>query len=501
MGEKSQISFGIKVQEELFEGLKLAYQAVNPLYGPTPRFSSLPAGFRLESFSILEKISLFNPRLQSAVNLLKEFLSNTHKECGDGVTLTIVAAYFLLEESIKALHSEIDSQVLCKSLDDAFAKLQKELKRLSFPITSTRQLGQIAKTTIPEKPYIAHHIEQAFAQIEMAGSVKLAKSKTGKTYLEIAKSLTIPTKMLSPYFATDPDLMSSTLDNPLVLLIDGHVTSAHQLLSPLKEIRKLRRPLLLICLGAEERALASLVGNKLQNTLSICATEISKDVENIPKILDDIARFSGANILSLQAGQSLETVQKEDLGSIFKVTISPTCMTMIEDADTSPTFSCHVEKTGVNAHYQTVCFIHICPAENVPFQEELSLYKKALTSCEKALQQSALPSIAFSLFHAAKTLAGSADSTPSSWGEAILAKFCKEQLSLLLKNYGAAPSQFIPKLRKKPSPYGINLQTANAENLLQAGVLDPFSVSIDSLSKALQLTKMLLKTHTFISEK
>ena len=68
---------------------------------------------------------------------------------------------------------------------------------------------------------------------------------------------------LSPYFVTDAEKMTVTLNNPFILLNEKKVSSMKDLVPILEQIAKMGRPLLILAEDVEGEALATLVVNKL----------------------------------------------------------------------------------------------------------------------------------------------------------------------------------------------------------------------------------------------
>ena len=114
---------------------------------------------------------------------------------------------------------------------------------------------------------------------------------------------------ISPYMVTDTDRMEIVQENPYILLTDKKITLVQQELIPVLElVAKTGRPLLIIAEDVEKEALATLVVNKIRGILNVAAVRAPGFGDRRKAMLDDIAILTGGEVISEDAGFSLETI-------------------------------------------------------------------------------------------------------------------------------------------------------------------------------------------------
>lgn len=97
------------------------------------------------------------------------------------------------------------------------------------------------------------------------GVITVKDGKTLENIVEVTKGFKFDQGMISPYFITDRKEQKCKFENPLILLVEGKLSTIRQddgFLRLLESVRRDNRQLLIIAENIEGDALATLILNK-----------------------------------------------------------------------------------------------------------------------------------------------------------------------------------------------------------------------------------------------
>ena len=139
---------------------------------------------------------------------------------------------------------------------------------------------------------------------------------------------------ISGYFVTNTEKMEIVLENPLVLITDKRIRVIKQDLLPVLElVTKTNQPLLIISDNVEKEALATLIVNKLRGILNVVAVRAPGFGDRRKAMLEDLAVLTAGQVITEDAGLSLEKIDIETLGKARRVIVGKESTTIISDAN------------------------------------------------------------------------------------------------------------------------------------------------------------------------
>ena len=139
---------------------------------------------------------------------------------------------------------------------------------------------------------------------------------------------------ISGYFVTNTEKMEIVLENPLVLITDKRIRLIKTDLLPVLElVSKTNQPLLIISDNVEKEALATLIVNKLRGILNVVAVRAPGFGDRRKAMLEDLAVLTAGQVVTEEAGLSLEKVDIETLGKARRVIVGKESTTIISDAN------------------------------------------------------------------------------------------------------------------------------------------------------------------------
>ena len=85
-------------------------------------------------------------------------------------------------------------------------------------------------------------------------------------------------------------------------------------------------------------------------------------------------------------------------------------------------------------------------------------------------------------------------------GASIIVRALEEPLRQLAHNAGLEGSVVVNQVRKAPKGHGLNVDTAEVEDLVKAGIIDPTMVTRSALQNAASIAKNILTTEAVVAE-
>src|SRR6202163_4720759 len=221
---------------------------------------------------------------------------------------------------------------LKRGIDKAVNAVVDELKQLSRPITTSKEIAQVGAISANADEAIGKIISDAMDKVGKEGVITVEDGSGLANELEVVEGMQFDRGYLSPYFINNPDKQITLLENPYVLLHDKKISNIRELLPVLEGVAKAGRPLLIIAEDIDGEALATLVVNNLRGILKTCAVKAPGFGDRRKAMLEDIAILSGGTVIAEELGLKLENVTLKDLGRAKKIEVAKENTTIIDGA-------------------------------------------------------------------------------------------------------------------------------------------------------------------------
>ena len=345
----TETSFGTELKNKLLEGVQKLNNSVASTLGPAGRTvlikeSTGEIKVTKDGVTVAKAFQELEDQTESiGAELAKKVSIKSANEVGDGTTTSTVLATAILEEGIKQINDGSNPVNIKKGIDEAVATVVSKLKEMSTDITDDSQIREVATISGNNDSEIGNLIASSLDKVGRDGIVTIEESKTGETSLEVVEGMQFDRGFKSPYFVTDNDAMAAILDDPYVLIYDGRITQAAELLNVLNKVSSESKPLLIVAEDIDNEALATLIVNKMRGTVQVVAVKAPEFGDRRTMALEDLAVVTGGQVLSKNKGHKLDKMQplqfNELLGSARKVTVEKETTTIIDGKGTEETIT------------------------------------------------------------------------------------------------------------------------------------------------------------------
>jgi len=139
---------------------------------------------------------------------------------------------------------------------------------------------------------------------------------------------------VSPYFATNVEKMICEMEDPFILLTTKKITNINQILKILEGAAKSGHPLFIVADDIEGEALSTLIINRIQGRLKVCAIKAPGFGDNRVEILEDIAVLTNSQPIIDETGDYLEDVELIPgmIGSAKRIIVGKDSTTIFDGA-------------------------------------------------------------------------------------------------------------------------------------------------------------------------
>ncbi|WP_137936451.1 chaperonin GroEL [Chitinivorax sp. B] len=518
------VKFGDSARQKMISGVNILADAVKVTLGPKGRNVVLDRSFGAptitkDGVSVAKEIELKDKFENMGAQMVKEVASKTSDVAGDGTTTATVLAQAIVQEGMKYVAAGMNPMDLKRGIDKAVVALVEELKKISKPTTTSKEIAQVGSISANSDSSIGQIIADAMDKVGKEGVITVEDGKSLNNELEVVEGMQFDRGYLSPYFINNPDKQIASLDNPYVLLFDKKISNIRDLLPVLEQVAKSGRPLLIIAEDVEGEALATLVVNNIRGILKTVAVKAPGFGDRRKAMLEDIAILTGGTVIAEEVGLTLDKATLADLGQAKRIEVGKENTTIIDGAGTEDNIKARVTTIRKQIEEATsdydreklqervaklaggVAVIKVGAATEVEMKEKKARVEDALHATRAAVEEGIVAGGGVALLRARSTLAAvKGDNHDQDAGVKIVLKAIEAPLRQIVANTGDEPSVVVNRVLEGSGNFGYNAATGEYGDMVEMGVLDPTKVTRSALQNAASVAGLMLTTDCMVAE-
>ncbi|WP_197329144.1 chaperonin GroEL [Ralstonia syzygii] len=518
------VVFGDAARAKMVEGVNILANAVKVTLGPKGRNVVLERSFggptvTKDGVSVAKEIELKDKLQNMGAQMVKEVASKTSDNAGDGTTTATVLAQSIVREGMKYVAAGMNPMDLKRGIDKAVAAAVDELKKISKPTTTSKEIAQVGAISANSDESIGQRIAEAMDKVGKEGVITVEDGKSLADELDVVEGMQFDRGYLSPYFINNPEKQVVQLDNPFVLLFDKKISNIRDLLPVLEQVAKSGRPLLIIAEDVEGEALATLVVNNIRGILKTAAVKAPGFGDRRKVMLEDIAILTGGQVIAEEVGLTLENATLNDLGQAKRVEIGKENTTIIDGAGDARNIEARVKQVRAQIEEATsdydreklqervaklaggVAVIKVGAATEVEMKEKKARVEDALHATRAAVEEGIVAGGGVALLRARAAVSSlKGANADQDAGIKIVLRAMEEPLRQIVANAGDEASVVVAKVIEGNGNYGYNAATGEYGDLVEMGVLDPTKVTRTALQNAASVASLMLTTDAAVAE-
>jgi chaperonin GroEL len=519
------VKFGTDARNRMLNGVNILADAVKVTLGPKGRNVVLDKSFGApritkDGVSVAKEIELEDKFENMGAQMVKEVASRTNDEAGDGTTTATILAQAIVREGMKSVAAGMNPMDLKRGIDQATTVVVNAIKAASRPVTDSAEVAQVGTISANGEADIGQQIADAMQRVGNEGVITVEENKGLETETVVVEGMQFDRGYLSPYFVTNPDKMTTELEDAIILLHEKKLSSLQPMVPLLEQVIQSGKPLLIIAEDVEGEALATLVVNKLRGGLKIAAVKAPGFGDRRKAMLQDLAILTGGQVISEDLGMKLESVTMDMLGSAKRVSITKDETTIVDGLGEKAEIEARVaqirgqiEETSSDYDREKlqervaklaggVAVIRVGGMTEVEVKERKDRVDDALNATRAAVQEGVVVGGGVALVQAGKALAGLEGANPDQTaGIKIVARAIEAPLRQIAENAGVDGAVVAGKVRESDDlSFGFNAQTEEYGDLFAFGVIDPAKVVRTALEDAASVAGLLITTEAMVAD-
>src|SRR5437660_3667074 len=518
-----ELKYEADARKALEAGVDAVANAVKVTLGPKGRYVVLDKKFGAptitnDGVTIAREIEVEDVFQNQGAQLVREVATATNDVAGDGTTTATVLAQAIVRQGLKNVAAGANPLALKRGIESAVDQSVDQIKSQSKDISGKDQIARVATISAGDDE-IGDVIADAIEKVGKDGVVNVEEGQTFGMELEFTEGMQFDKGYISPYFVTDQDRMEAVLEDPYILIANQKIGSVRDLLPVVEQVVQSGKPILVIAEDVEGEALATLVVNKLRGTLSAAAVKAPGFGDRRKRMLEDIAILTGGEVITEEMGLKLENTQTSQLGRARRVVIAKDTTTIIDGSGEQEgikgrinQIKNEIENTDSDFDREKlqerlaklsggVAVVKVGAATETEMKEKKHRVEDALQATRAALEEGIVPGGGVALLRAAEAVkVDSLEEGDEQTGARIILRALEEPVRQLAENAGLEGSVVANDVRKAKAGHGLNAETGEIVDLVEAGVIDPAMVTRSALQNAASIAKNILTTEAIVAE-
>ncbi len=515
---------GTELKSALLKGIQKLNAAVSSTLGPGGRTvlirdQSGDVKATKDGVSVAKAFNKLEDDIEDiGAQLVKQVSVKSANEAGDGTTTSTLLATTMVEEGMKSILQGNNAVEIKNELDKLVDIAINEIKASSIDIKTEDQIKQVATISGNNDEEIGNLISAAIEKVGREGVITIEESKTGETSLEVVEGMQFDRGYKSPYFATNTSTMQAVLEEPYVMIYDGRISTAQELVQPLTRANSENKPLLVIAEDFGDEALATLIVNKMRGIVNVCAVKAPDFGERKTLILEDIAILTGGQVISKDKGHKLDKMVSSQYNEFFGkcrlVTVSKEETTIVDGRGSQEQIEVRaleikeqIEKS--TSFYEKeklqerlgkliggVAIISVGGNSDIEIKEKKDRVEDSLLATKAALVDGIVPGGGVALFKAMVSATQNATKSEEIARE-ILNAALSTPFRKILENAGV--KDWYNKIPENGKVY--DAKNHKMVDAFEAGIIDPCKVVTTALKNASSVAGTILTTESVVFQK
>jgi len=454
--------------------------------------------FTNDGVTIAREISLEDPVENAVVEVIKDASRRTNQEAGDATSTTILFARTLILRALELRKKGIGQKAIRDMFDGVASKILARLEKMKREVKTPKTTYEVAHISANNDPEIAKYVAETIETAGLDGMIFLDLSQDENTSIEKQSGFRSPNGMMYQNLYNDISRPIATYDSIPVIIFDKqlyYADEAEHIIRTATELGIKR-----LCIVAKDfvgDATNTFIANHSQGVIKLVLTKIDDATQ-----MEDLAVYLGGSVVSEAAGRRVDSIGMLDFMEADNVFADPTKV-LIKSSRKNKQLTRRIEgikeelkkdkdnqklKDRLASLTNGVVNLKIGGRTQSESREKLFRYEDAINAVRAAQRNGYLVGGGLSMFNAFRSSDyKTRDEMMTAW------LLCKASVERIAEN-----SNIDLDDSELSDEIGLNALNGKYENLLKAGVVEPYKAVEMAIKNAVSVANIITGIGTFV---
>jgi chaperonin GroEL len=520
---KQNVSFSDEARKQLQKGVDTLADAAKVTLGAKGRnviidTKPIPHVTK-DGVTVVNSINLKDPIQSIGARLIQQIASKTADDSGDGTTTSTVLAQQIISKGLDAIGKGANPIDVYKGINLAVNEVVDYLRSKAILIDDDYNfLKQVANISANGDEEIAELVADVMSKVKVDGLVTVEASGSSTTRTDILEGTKILAGVADLQFITNPHKMRAEIEDSLVVLVDGDLSTTKEIYPILEAYESLNtnKPIVFFSSNMNGELLYSLIMNKRKGELSSLAVNMPGLKDEKSELLNDIQAITGGVVVKKELGE-LKNFTADMFGHADKV-ISDMHSTIITGEGLGRKDRADIIKGQIELYKDDlprklyfngrlarlnggVAVIYVGGTTETEMIERKDRVDDAVGATTAAMREGIVPGGGIALLRAKDAVkhlyTGNKD---IKLGIEIIYNILDSPFRQILSNAGTNPDKVLSKITYTDFSYGYDVREEKTVDMIQSGIIDPFKVVRNSIENSSSVAGLFLTTECVISD-
>lgn len=459
--------------------------------------------------TIVKEISVKGNIENAIITLIKGASLKTESETGDGSSTSVILTSILVREGFKLIENGWNPMDVKREFEKIGADITALLKKKAIKVKTQKDLFNIAKISANSDEDVAKNVVEVVDVVGEDGMVFLEMNNKPETEIIKDVGFIIEAGLFSQELRNDPRQVSAGYSNAPVLITDKRIYYEEEAETILKTVLMAgHKSVIIVARDFIGQSVNFFLANHQKGVCKVLLVKDPQATDKDTSTLEDLAVYLGGRVVSEKTGKLVDNLTMDDFVFCEKAFADGAKTILTTQKKKNKALKNHLAslkselakdknndalKRRLASMTNGMVTIRVGGATQIETTERMYRYEDSVQATRAALKDGYLIGGGVTLMNLYDELKLTGEIMP------VFRKYCEANVRQIAENCGVHPQTIVDAIKKSAyKAHGYNAVTNNMEDLLKAGVVDPFKVTEMAVRNSVSVAGQIISSGTLV---